>query len=512
KDVVERMIDEELGGAMTRTAVKSAPRLSTSKAVTLAPAMREICGPADVLTDPLELRTYECDGLTSHRTVPALVVLPETAAEVAAVVRVCAAAGVPFVARGSGTGLSGGAVPHAEGVLIVMSRMRQVLEVDPVSRRAVVEPGVTNLSVTQAASPYGLFYAPDPSSQVVCSVGGNVAENSGGAHCLKYGFTTNHVLGAKVVLADGNLVELGGPVLDGPGYDLRGALVGSEGTLCVVVEVTLRILRKPEATRTFFATFPSTDEAGNAVSLIIAAGIVPAAIEMMDRLAIVAIKAATGVDWPDVGAALLMDVDGPLAEVEHTAAEATRWAQEAGALEIRVPRDAAERDVMWRGRKSAFAAMGRISPNYVVQDGVIPRSEIAPVLRQIAQLSVSSGLRIANVFHAGDGNLHPLVLYDAAVPGQEALAEHTAGEILEICVRTGGSITGEHGVGADKAPYMTSMFSDDDLATMNMVRCAFDPDVRMNPGKVFPTPRLCGDRPGKYVPHATETTGLAGRG
>jgi glycolate oxidase len=320
------------------------------------------------------------------------------------------------------------------------------------------------------------------------------------------------VLGATVVLPDGEVVELGGPVADPTGYDLRGALVGSEGTLGVVVEVVLRILRRPEATRTFFATFPSTDEAGNAVSLIIAAGIVPAAIEMMDRLAIVAIKAATGVDWPDVGAALLMDVDGPLAEVEHTAAEANRLARQAGALEIRVPRDAAERDTMWRGRKSAFAAVGRISPNYVVQDGVIPRSEIAKVLRAIDDLAGSRGLRIANVFHAGDGNLHPLVLYDAAIPGQEALAEQTAGDILKLCVQSGGSITGEHGVGADKAIYMGEMFSDADLATMNLLRCAFDPDVRMNPGKVFPTPRLCGDRPGIYVAHPTELTGLAGRG
>jgi len=274
----------------------------------------------------------------------------------------------------------------------------------------------------------------------------------------------------------------------------------------------LRILRKPEATRTFFATFPSTTEAGHAVSYIIAAGIVPAAIEMMDRLATVTIKAATGVDWPDVGAALLMDVDGTAAEVEHTAAEATELARKAGALEIRIPRDAAERETMWRGCKSAFAAVGRISPNYVVQDGVIPRSEIARVLQDIERISAEAGLRIANVFHAGDGNLHPLVLYDAAVPGQEALAEETAGRILKLCVSAGGSITGEHGVGADKAAYMPDMFSDDDLATMNLVRCSFDPEMRFNPGKVFPTPRLCGDKPGKYVAHATELAGLAGRG
>jgi glycolate oxidase len=389
--------------------------------------------------------------------------------------------------------------------------MKRVLQIDLENAFMRVEPGIINLDVSKRLAPKGWYYAPDPSSQSVCTIGGNVAENSGGAHCLKYGFTVNHVLGARVVLSDGTIVDLGGPVLDGPGYDLTGALVGSEGTLCVVTEVVLRILRKPEATRTFFATFPSTDEAGNAVSNIIAAGIVPAAIEMMDRLAIVAIKAATGVDWPDVGAALLMDVDGCEAEVEHTAAEAVRIAREAGALLVRVPRDEAERQTMWKGRKSAFAAVGRISPNYVVQDGVIPRSVIAQVLREIEQLGQAAGLRIANVFHAGDGNLHPLVLYDARIEGQEHLAEKTAGEILKVCVRVGGSITGEHGVGADKAVYMGEMFGEDDLATMALLRCAFDPESRMNPGKVFPTPRLCGDRPGKYQPHPLEG-GEVGRG
>ena len=472
----------------------------------------EVVGAANCISDPAGLRTYESDALSSFRVCPGLVVLPASTEEVVEVVKIAHAAKLPIVPRGSGTGLSGGALPVPGCLLLGLSRMKRILEIDFDNAWMRVEPGVINLEISKRLAPRGYYYAPDPSSQQVCTIGGNVAENSGGAHCLKYGFTTNHVLGARVVLADGTLVQLGGPVADTPGYDLRGALVGSEGTLGVVTEVVLRILRLPEATRTFFATFPTTTEAGAAVSLIVAAGIVPAAIEMMDRLAIEAIKAATGVDWPDVGAALLMDVDGTEAEVEHTAAEATRLASVAGATEIRVPRDAAERATMWRGRKSAFAAMGRISPNYVVQDGVIPRSDIARVLRDIAELSASSGLRIANVFHAGDGNLHPLVLYDASVPGQEWLAERTAAEILKLCVRAGGSITGEHGVGADKAAYMGEMFSDDDLATMNMVRCAFDPDVRFNPGKVFPTPRLCGDRPGKYVQHPTEAAGLAGRG
>ena len=471
-----------------------------------------IVGAENCIWKPEQLRTYESDALTSFRVCPGLVVLPRTTEEVVAVVKLAHQEGLPIVPRGSGTGLSGGALPVAGCVLLGLSRMKRILDVDFDNQWVRVEPGVINLEITKRIAPHGYYYAPDPSSQQVCTIGGNVSENSGGAHCLKYGFTTHHVLGAKIVLADGSVADLGGPVLDPPGYDLRGALVGSEGTLGIVTEVVLRILRKPEATRTLFATFPSTDEAGNAVSLIIAAGIVPAAIEMMDRLAIVAIKAATGVDWPDVGAALLIDVDGPEAEVEQTAAAATELSRQAGALEIRLPRDAEERETMWRGRRSAFAAVGRISPNYVVQDGVIPRSEIASVLREITRLSNDSGLRIANVFHAGDGNLHPLVLYDVEVPGQEALAEKTAGEILKICVRTGGSITGEHGVGADKAAYMSEMFSDDDLATMNLLRCAFDPGMRFNPGKIFPTPRLCGDKPGKYVPHAAELAGVAGRG
>src|SRR6266542_3155883 len=466
--------------------------------------MTAAVGARGVISERSQLRTYECDGLAAFRVTPSLVVLPETTGQVQAAVRVCHEAGVPFVARGSGTGLSGGALPVSDGVLIVVARMRRVLELDLANQRAVVEPGVINLEVTKAVAPHGYYYAPDPSSQQVCSIGGNVAENSGGAHCLKYGFTSNHVLGARLVLADGSIMELGGPVLDTPGYDLLGVRVGSEGLLGIVTEVVLRLLRKPQATRTFFATFPSTDEAGNAVSAIIASGIVPAAIEMMDKLAIVAAKAATGVDWPVVGAALLMDVDGPLAEVEHTA-------DNAGALEIRRPKDEAERALMWKGRKSAFAAVGRISPNYTVQDGVIPRSEIAKVLREIDGLTRQAGLRVANVFHAGDGNLHPLVLYDASVPGQEKSAEELGGEILRMCIRYGGSITGEHGVGADKAVYMGEMFSADDLDTMRLVRCAFDPEVRFNPGKVFPTPRLCGDRPGPYQPHPTELSGQAWR-
>jgi glycolate oxidase len=474
--------------------------------------MAAVVGAQNVIHEPVQLRTYECDALTSFRASPSLVVLPASTEEVVQVIRIARKAGLPIVPRGAGTGLSGGALPVAGCVLLGLSRMKRILEVNLEDGFIRVQPGVINLDVSKEIAGAGYYYAPDPSSQSVCTIGGNVAENSGGAHCLKYGFTVNHVMGVRLVTSDAEVIDIGGTVFDSPGYDLLGVVVGSEGTLGIVTEVTLRILRKPEATRTFFATFPSTTEAGNCVSEIIASGIVPAAIEMMDRLAIQAAVAATGVDWPDVGAALLMDVDGCLAEAEHTSKNAVELARRTGALEIRVPKDDDERMLMWKGRKSAFAAMGRLSPNYIVQDGVIPRNDIGRVLAEIARLSAERGLRVANVFHAGDGNLHPLVLYDAKVPGQEQAAEALAGDIVRICIRSGGSITGEHGVGADKAPYMAEMFTDADLDTMAKVRCAFDPSTTFNPGKIFPTPRLCGDRPGPYRPHATELAGLADRG
>jgi len=481
--------------------------------VNTAGRFAKIVGRENSISDPAELRVYECDGLTGTRVRPALVVLPASTDEVSRCVKLAVELNMPIVPRGSGTGLSGGSLPIEGAVVIGLSRMRKILDVDLENRRMRVQPGVINLDVSKHLSPAGYYYAPDPSSQSVCSIGGNVAENSGGAHCLKYGFTLNHVLAVTMVLAGGEVVEIGSAAPDPLGYDLTSAVVGSEGLLGIVTEVVVRFLRKPQATRTVFATFPSTDEAGEAVSRIIAAGIVPAAIEMMDQLAIEAIVAATGVDWPlDVGAALLMDVDGITAEVEHCAKAAIALLRESGALEIRDPRDENERALMWKGRKGAFAAMGRISPNYYVQDGVIPRSEIAVVLREIAEVARSSGFRVANVFHAGDGNLHPLVLYDERVPGEAERAERAAAEILRICIRHGGSITGEHGVGADKAAYMGEVFSDDDLETMNYVRCAFDLGRTFNPTKVFPTPRLCGDRPGAYVPHSTEHAGTAGRG
>jgi len=473
--------------------------------------MTEVVGEENCISEPAQLLVYECDGLTHGRTRPALVVLPASTDEVARVVRIAAAAGLPIVPRGAGTGLSGGARPTPGSVVVGLSRMKRILAVDLENGTVRVEPGVINLDVSKAVAGGGFYYAPDPSSQGVCTIGGNVAENSGGAHCLKYGFTVNHVLAARVVLDGGEVVDLGGPAIDPPGYDLLAVLVGSEGMLGIVTEVTLRLLRKPETTRTFFATFPSTDEAGDAVSGIIAAGILPAAIEMMDRLAIRAAVAATGLDWPDVGAALLMDADGSTAEAAHVSRRAVEIAQASGALEIRIPRDEAERQLMWKGRKCAFAAMGRISPNYLVEDGVIPRSEIARVLRDIGALAEAAGLRVANVFHAGDGNLHPLVLYDARVPGEEERAAEVGRDILRLCVRYGGSITGEHGVGAEKAAAMADMFGEDDLETMARVRWAFDPKARFNPGKVFPTPRLCGEKPGPYLPHPLELTGEAER-
>ena len=467
-------------------------------------------GAEQVLTDRQQLRTYECDGLAHYKVTPAVVVLPRTTEQVARVVRACIDHEVPYVARGSGTGLSGGALPHADGVLVVTSRMRDILDVDPADQRAVVAPGAINLQVTRAAAPDGYYYAPDPSSQQVCSIGGNVAENSGGAHCLKYGFTTNHVTGLEVVAPDGSVVRLGGRAPDPPGYDLIGAFVGSEGTLGIATEVTVRLMRAPEAVRTLLAGFRSTDEAGAAVSAIIGAGVVPAAIEMMDALAIEAAEAAVSCGYPaGAGAVLIVELDGPAADVAAQFSEVEAHCTGNGAFEVRIAADDAERALFWKGRKSAFAAVGRISPDYIVQDGVIPRTALPVVLRRIAELS-GPGVRVANVFHAGDGNLHPLVLFDDSVPGQAEEAERVSGAILDLCIEHGGSITGEHGVGMDKAAYMPRMFTEDDLDTMQMLRCAFDPHHLSNPGKVFPTPRLCGERPGRRAGvHPLQEAGLA---
>jgi glycolate dehydrogenase FAD-linked subunit len=470
--------------------------------------LQEICGREFVLTHQHELATYRSDGLLHYREVPVAAVLPATAEQVRQIVRACFDAGVPWVARGSGTGLSGGALPVAEGVLIVLSRLRRILSVDLENGRVVVEPGVTNVSVTRAVSPTH-FYPPDPSSQIVCSIGGNVAENSGGAHCFKYGFTTNYVVGLEVVLSDGTMVTLD---RDDPGYDLLGAFVGSEGTLGVATKIMLRVIPAPESVSTMLAFFADTGNAGDAVTAIVDAGIVPGAIEMMDRLSIEAAEQSTGAGYRlDAGAALIIELDGPREECLVGLERLTELCAEAGALDVRIAQSDAERDLIWRTRKAAFAAMGRIAPAYYVQDGVIPRTRLSEVLRQIDTLAGDYDLRVANVFHAGDGNLHPLVCYDSSVEGEAARAEELAGLIIKACVDAGGSITGEHGVGVDKKAYMPSMFSDADLEAFQRLRCAFDPSALANPGKVMPTPRLCGEVPGPYRQHPLERAGVAER-
>lgn len=472
--------------------------------------LRRIVGPDGLISAMEQLRTYESDALTSYHETPAALVLPRSTEQVQGAVRICHREGIPFVARGSGTGLSGGALPLGDGLLIGLSRMNRILSVDLPNGRIVVQPGVTNLQVTQQVAEHGYYYAPDPSSQQICSIGGNVAENSGGAHCCKYGFTTNHVLGLTVVLPDGEVAHVGGQTLDHPGYDLPGVMVGSEGTLGIATEVTLRLLRRPEAVQLVLAAFDSTDQAGAVVSDIVAAGMLPAAMEIMDHLSIQAVEDAVHAGYPkQAGALLLVELDGPQAEVEALIGTVEGICRERGAWEVRRARDPAERALLWKGRKAAFAAMGRMSRNYYVQDGVIPRTTLPEVLRRVDELSAEYGLRVANVFHAGDGNLHPLVLYDGRVAGEAERAEELASEILLVCVQHGGSLTGEHGIGVDKKRHMPKMFSEDDLDTMQRVRCAFDPQQLSNPGKVFPTPRLCGEAPGPYQPHPLVEAGVA---
>jgi glycolate oxidase len=474
----------------------------------LLASLESICGAEHVVTHPHGLAPYRSDALTGYRETPLAAVLPATADEVRKVVRACYEAEIPWVARGAGTGLSGGALPVAEGVLIVLARLRRILSVELADGRVVVEPGVTNLAISRAVSPTH-FYPPDPSSQVVCSIGGNVAENSGGAHCFKYGFTTNYVTGLELVLTDGTVVELD---RDDPGYDLLGAFVGSEGTLGVATKITVRVVPKPETIRTLVAFFDDTSAAGEAVTAIVAAGIVPGAIEMMDRLSIKAAEQATGAGYRlDAGAALIVELDGPqlecAARFEHVMALCGR----AGARDIRVALTEAERELIWKARKAAFAAMGRIAPAYYVQDGVIPRTRLSVVLRRIDALAAEYQLQVANVFHAGDGNLHPLVCYDAAREGEPERAHELAELIVRVCVDEGGSITGEHGVGVDKKAFMPTMFSAADLEAFHRLRCAFDPHGLANPGKVMPTPRLCGEVPGPYREHPLERDGVAVR-
>src|SRR5579862_6095048 len=428
--------------------------------------LERISGSPFVLRDPLALMAYECDALPHLRSSPAVVVLPSSAAEIQSILRLCNREGVPFVARGHGTGLSGGALPVPGGIVIGLSRLNRVLDIDIKNRRVTVEPAVTNLEITRQVAPHGYYYAPDPSSQQVCSIGGNVAENSGGAHCLKYGFTVHHVLALEAVLPNGDLVHLGSTLPDVPGPDLVGLMVGSEGTLAVVTKAVLRILRKPESVQTLLAAFDHIDTGGAAVSAIISEGIIPAAVEMMDALAIKAAEAAVHPGFPVANTILIVELDGPAAEVRDLFGIVEDVCRRHGATKIEVAQNDEQRARIWKGRKAAFAAMGRVSPNYYVQDGVVPRTRLPEVLGRIRDLETRSGLRIGNVFHAGDGNLHPLICYDESVPGESDRAVEVAGEILRYCIEAGGSITGEHGVGADKRDHMPEMFTADDLDVM----------------------------------------------
>jgi glycolate oxidase len=465
-------------------------------------ALRAIVPGEGVIDAELELRPYESDGLTAYRQPPMVVVLPQTTAQVAAILKYCRAEGVKVVPRGSGTSLSGGALPLADGVLLGMARFNQVLEIDYEDRLAVVQPGVTNLAITRAVEGEGFYYAPDPSSQIACSIGGNVAENSGGVHCLKYGLTTNNVLGIEFVTMDGDVLRIGGKGLDPAGLDLLGVIVGSEGLLGVVTEVTVRILPRPETARALLIGFPSVEAAGQTVADTIAGGIIPAGMEMMDRPAIHAAEAFVNVGYPlDVEALLIVELDGPQAECDYLTRQVEAIARANGATTLRVSRGDDERLAFWAGRKAAFPAVGRLAPDYYCMDGTIPRRRLPEVLRRMDELSAQYGLGVANVFHAGDGNLHPLILYDANQPGELDRAEAFGADILRLCVAVGGVLTGEHGVGVEKRDLMPVMFSEADLKQQQRVKCAFDPELLLNPGKVFPTLHRCAELGRMHVHH-----------
>jgi glycolate oxidase len=451
-----------------------------------------IVAPSPVLSAPDDLLVYECDGHTLDKAPPSAVVFPTTAEQVAAIVKLANQYGVPFVARGAGTGLSGGALALDGGIVIEMCRMNKILELDYVNQRAVVEPGLVNLHLSLAVAEAGYYYAPDPSSQGSCTIGGNVAENSGGPHTLKYGVTTNHVLGLEVVLPNGEMVQLGGLTLDTPGYDLTGLFVGSEGTFGIVTKVTVRLLRKPEAWKTILAVFETVAAASNAVSGIIGSGLIPAAIEMMDNLTIQAVEAATGAGLPlDAGAVLLIELDGITDGMEEDAARIAAICQQYGCRTIRVAQDEAERALLWKGRKQAFGSIGRLSPNYYTHDGVIPRTRLPEALQRLQGIAQKYRLRIANVFHAGDGNLHPLVLYDEKDADELQRVLQAGEEILRTCVDLGGVLSGEHGIGLEKKNCMPWLFTDDDLEVMRSLRQVFNPQELCNPGKIIPVRGRC---------------------
>ncbi|WP_211109766.1 FAD-linked oxidase C-terminal domain-containing protein [Azospirillum oleiclasticum] len=456
--------------------------------------LRAIVPGEGVIVDENELRAYECDGLTAYRQLPLVVVLPSTTEQVSRVLKTCKEMGVKVVPRGAGTSLSGGALPLEDGVLLGMGKFNRILEVDFDNRCAVVQPGVTNLGISNAVAHAGFYYAPDPSSQIACTIGGNVAENSGGVHCLKYGLTTNNVMGVEMVLMDGTILRLGGKHLDQGGYDLLGIITGSEGLLGVVTEVTVRLLKKPATARAVLLGFPTNEQGGDCVAAIIGAGIIPGGMEMMDKPAIHAAEAFVHAGYPlDVESLLIVELDGPAAEVDHLIGRVEAIAGQHGACYSRVSRSEEERLVVWAGRKAAFPAVGRISPDYYCMDGTIPRKALPLVLQRMQEMAERYSLRVANVFHAGDGNLHPLILYDANIPGELERAELFGADILKLCVEVGGVLTGEHGVGVEKRDLMTHQFTETDLEQQQRVKCAFDPDGLLNPGKVFPVLHRCAE-------------------
>src|SRR5215468_2723494 len=487
--------------------------LTDARKQTLRREMEALLGPGSVLSDPEELLVYESDGLTLFRALADFVVFPTSAEQVSAVVRLANRESLPFVARGAGTGLSGGCLPAEGGLVISLMRMNRVLEVDYDNQLAIVEPGLVNLHLSWAVGPRGYYYAPDPSSQQACTIGGNIANNSGGPHTLKYGVTVNHVLGLEVVLPDGEIVWLGGRTRDTLGYDLAGVFVGSEGTFGIATKIVVRILKKPQAVKTVLAVFDEIDRASEAVSAVIGRGLVPAAMEMIDHLTIQAVEDAFGCGYPrDADAALLIELDGLAVGMEAQAERIVAACREAGARETRTAKNEAERLLLWKGRKSAFGAYGRVSPAYMVMDGVIPRTKLPYVLRRVNEIVAASGLRVGNVFHAGDGNLHPNILYDPRKPGEEARVVEAGAQIMKVCAQVGGSISGEHGIGLEKADFMPFIFSVADLALMQRLKSAFNPSGLCNPGKVFPTKKSCVEvGPVAYRPHAIEEKGLAQR-
>ena len=468
-------------------------------------ALRRIVPGEGVIAEEEELRAYECDGLTAYRQLPMIVVLPETTQQVSDILKYCHGSGIKIVPRGAGTSLSGGALPLEDGITLGLGKFNRILEVDYDNRCVTAQPGVTNLAITHAVEADGFYYAPDPSSQIACSIGGNVAENSGGVHCLKYGLTANNLLGIEMVLMDGEIVRLGGKHLDSGGYDLLGIVTGSEGLLGVITEVTVRMLRKPSTARALLIGFPSSESAGDCVARIIGAGIIPGGMEMMDKPAIHAAEAFVNAGYPlDAEALLIVELDGPEVEVDELIVRVDAIARENRADSVRISTSEEERDTFWAGRKAAFPAVGRISPDYYCMDGTIPRHRLSEVLTRMNELSAQYDLRVANVFHAGDGNLHPLILYDANKPGELEKAEEFGSDILRLCVEVGGVLTGEHGVGVEKRDLMGEMFNETDLNQQQRVKCAFDPTQQLNPGKVFPTLHRCAEL-GRVHIHSGQT-------